>query len=81
MVRQLDSRCPYGGTIFAITFHWSTWDMDSDEEEKGKADPPDTGPNLNKLKELMKKEEPSINILQWYLKMILNGEEDPKTKK
>jgi hypothetical protein len=60
---------------------WEYRGMAEDEEEKGKTDPVDTGPNLNKLKKLMEKEEPSINILQWYLKMILNGEDDPKPKK
>jgi hypothetical protein len=60
---------------------WEYRDMDSDEEEKGKADPVDTGTNANKIKELLKKEEPSIDMLQWYLKMILDSEEDPKPKK
>ena len=55
--------------------------MASDEEERGKADPVDTGTNPNKIKELMEKEEPSIDVLQWYLKMIIDSEEDPKPKK
>jgi hypothetical protein len=55
--------------------------MASDEEEKGKADPVDTGTNPNGIKELTKKEEPSIDVLRWYLKMIIDNEEDPKTKK
>jgi hypothetical protein len=33
------------------------------------------------MKELTKKEEPSIDMLQWYLKMIIDSEEDPKPKK
>jgi hypothetical protein len=67
--------------IFAITSHGSTWNMASDAEEKGKADPVDTGPSQNKIRELMEKEEPSIDVLQWYLKMIIDSEEDPKSKK
>jgi len=55
--------------------------MASDEEERGKADPVDTGTYPNKIKELMEKEEPSIDVLQWYLKMIIDSEEDPKPKK
>jgi hypothetical protein len=55
--------------------------MASDEEEKGKADPVDIGTNPNEIKELMKKEEPSIDVLRWYLKMIIDSEEDPKPKK
>jgi hypothetical protein len=55
--------------------------MASDAEEKGKADPVDTGPSQNKIRELMEKEEPSIDVLQWYLKMIIDSEEDPKSKK
>jgi hypothetical protein len=78
---QLDSKCIYGGTIFAVTFHGSTGDMASDDEEKGKANPMDTKTNPNKVKELTEKEEPSIDVLQWYLKMIIDSEEDPKIKK
>jgi hypothetical protein len=55
--------------------------MASDDEEKGKADAMDTGTNPNEIKELTKKEEPSIDVLQWYLKMIIDSEEDPKPKK
>ncbi len=77
----MESKCAYGGTILAITFHWSTWDMASDEKEKRKADPVDTGTNPNGIKELMKKEEPTIDMLRWYLKMILDSEEGPKPKK
>ena len=55
--------------------------MASDEEEKENAEPVDAGTNLNEIKKLLQKEEPSIDMLQWYLKMILDSEEDPKTKK
>ena len=55
--------------------------MASDKEEKGKADPVNTGENPNRTKELTEKEEPNIDVLQWYLKMIIDSEEDPKTKK
>ncbi len=55
--------------------------MASDEKEKRKADPVDTGTNPNGIKELMKKEEPTIDMLRWYLKMILDSEEGPKPKK
>jgi hypothetical protein len=56
-------------------------DMASDPEEKGKADPLDPATNLNEIKKLQEKEEPSIDMLQWYLKMIIDSEEDPKPKK
>jgi hypothetical protein len=55
--------------------------MASDEEEKEKGDPVDTGTNPNAIRELLEKEEPSIDVLQWYLKMIIESEEDPKLKK
>ena len=55
--------------------------MASDDEEKGKANPVDTRTNPRAIKELTDKEEPSIDVLQWYLKMIIESEEDPKTKK
>ena len=55
--------------------------MASDDEEKGKANPVDTGTNLNEIKKLMEKDEPRIDVLQWYLKMIIDSEEDPKIKK
>jgi len=71
----------FRGTIFANSLHGSTGDMASDEEEKGKANPVDTGTNPNAIRELLEKEEPSIDVLQWYLKMIIESEEDPKIKK
>jgi hypothetical protein len=77
----LDSRCLYEGTIFALKSHGSTEDMVSDDEEKLKGNPVDSRTNPNEIKELTKKEEPSIDVLQWYLKMILDSEEDPKPKK
>jgi hypothetical protein len=77
----LDSKSTYGGTIFANSIHRSTGDMASDEEEKEKGDPVDTGTNPNAIRELLEKEEPSIDVLQWYLKMIIESEEDPKLKK
>jgi hypothetical protein len=55
--------------------------MASDEREKGKVNPVDTGTNLNKTKELKEEEEPSVDVLQWYLKMIIDSEDDPKPKK
>jgi hypothetical protein len=55
--------------------------MASGEQEKGKTNPVDTGTNLNKTKELKEEEEPSVDVLQWYLKMILDNEDPPKTKK
>jgi hypothetical protein len=55
--------------------------MFSDSEEKGKITPMDTGTDRNETKELTEKEEPSIDVLQWYLKMIIDSEEDPKNKK
>ena len=55
--------------------------MASDKGEKGKAAPVDTGTNPNGMKELTKKEEPSIDMLRWYLKMIIDSEEDSKPKK
>jgi hypothetical protein len=55
--------------------------MASDDEEKGKANPVDTGTHPHEIKELTEKEEPSIDVLQWYLKMIIDSEEDPKIKK
>lgn len=55
--------------------------MASDEEEKGKADPLDTDTNLKEIKKLLEKEEPRLDMLQWYLKMILESEEGPKPKK
>jgi hypothetical protein len=55
--------------------------MASDDQEKKKADPVDTGTNPNKIKELTEKQEPTIDVLQWYLKMIIDSEEDPKPKK
>jgi hypothetical protein len=51
------------------------------ENEKGKANLVDTWTNPNETKELTEKEEPSVDVLQWYLKMIIDSEEDPKTKK
>jgi len=71
----------FRGTVLAITSHRSTGDMASDEKEKGKANPLDTGPNLNKIKELPEKEEPTIDVLQWYLRMIIDSEEDPKPQR
>jgi hypothetical protein len=55
--------------------------MTPGEEKKGKINPVDTGTNPNEKKEMTEKEEPSLDVLQWYLKMILDSEEDPKTKK
>jgi len=55
--------------------------MVSDDEETGKVNPVEPGTNPNKMKELTEKEEPSIDVLQWYLKMIIDGEEDPTIKK
>ena len=55
--------------------------MDSNDEEKGKADLMDAGANPNRILELTQKEEPSIDVLQWYLKMIIESEDDPKIKK
>jgi hypothetical protein len=55
--------------------------MASDDEKKGKTAPVDTGTNPNEIKQLMEKEEPSIDVLRWYLKMIIDSEEDPKPKK
>ena len=71
----------FRGTVLAITSHGSKGYMASDDEEKGKANPVDTGTNLNEIKKLMEKDEPRIDVLQWYLKMIIDSEEDPKTKK
>jgi hypothetical protein len=71
----------FRGTVLAITSHGSTEDMASDEEERRKADLVDTGTNPNKIRELMEKEEPSIDVLEWYLRMIIDSEEDPKPKK
>jgi hypothetical protein len=53
----------------------------SDDKEKANANPVDTGTNPNKRKELKDTEEPSVDVLQWYLKMILDNEDDPKPKK
>jgi hypothetical protein len=55
--------------------------MASDEQEKEKTHPVDTDANPSKMKELIQKEEPSIDMLQWYLKMIIDSEEDAKPKK
>jgi hypothetical protein len=66
---------------FLQTLLWEHRDMASDDEKKEKANPVDTETNPNKIKELMEKEEPSIDVLQWYLKMIIESEEDPKIKK
>ena len=55
--------------------------MASDDQEEGKAIPMDIGTNPNKTKELTEKEGPSIDMLQWYLKMIIDSEEDTKLKK
>jgi len=55
--------------------------MVSDDREKGKVNPVDAATNPHKTKELTEEEEPSVDVLQWYLKMILDSEEDPKTKK
>lgn len=55
--------------------------MASDDEEIEKANPVDPRTNPHEIKEMMEKEEPSIDVLQWYLKMIIESEEDPKMKK
>jgi hypothetical protein len=81
MLRPLESMRPYGGTILALNPHWSTWDMASDGKEKEKGEPVNTGTNMNEIKKLLEKEEPRLDMLQWYLKMILENEEDPKPKK
>jgi hypothetical protein len=53
----------------------------SDKGEKGKGNSADTGTNLNEKKEMTEEEEPSLDVLQWYLKMILDNEDNPKPKK
>ena len=55
--------------------------MVSDDEEKEKVNPVEPGTNTNNMRELMENEEPSIDVLQWYLKMIIDSEEDPPIKK
>ncbi len=77
----MDLKCIFRGTIIATTCPGDIGDMVSDDKEKRKADLVDTGTNPNKTKELKEEEEPSVDVLQWYLKMILDSEDDPKTKK
>lgn len=55
--------------------------MASDDQQKRNADQVDAGTNPNEIMELLHKEGPSIDVLQWYLKMIIDSEEDPKLKK
>jgi len=71
----------FRGTIFANSLHGSTGNMASDEEEKENGNPVGTETNPNAIRKLLEKEEPSIDVLQWYLKMIIETEEDPKPKK
>jgi hypothetical protein len=69
------------GTIFAENSPGHRGDMASDEQKNGKTEHPDSRPNSHEIKELTENEEPSIDVLQWYLKMIIDSEEDPKPKK
>ena len=55
--------------------------MASDDDKKGKTATVDSGTYPTEIKKLIEKEEPSIDVLQWYLKMIIDSEEDPKPKK
>ncbi len=51
------------------------------EEEKKRVHPVNSRDGPSEVKESMEKEEPSIDLLQWYLKMIIDSEEGPKIKK
>jgi hypothetical protein len=55
-------------------------EMASDGQEDAKANPLDIGVNPNKTNDLPEKEEPGIDLLKWYLKIIIESEEDPRLK-
>jgi len=52
-----------------------------EEEERRQVHPVNSRDRPSEIKELMEAEEPSIDLLQWYLKMIIDSDEDPKIKK
>jgi hypothetical protein len=51
------------------------------EETKREARPASSEDRLNGKIEAQEEDESRIELLQWYLKMILDSEEDPKMKK
>jgi hypothetical protein len=81
MVTTIGFQLRLRGNGFCTPFHRSTEKMASDGQENGKTDSVDTGTDLTEINKLMEKEEPSIDMLQWYLRMIIDSEEDPKPKK
>lgn len=48
--------------------------LDEDEEEKRKAHPINSGDLPNGKKEIQAEDESGIDLLQWYLKMIIESE-------
>jgi hypothetical protein len=49
-----------------------------EREEQGKVVPDGTRDHSNGKKESPEKEEPSVDLLQWYLKMIIESDEGKK---
>ena len=52
-----------------------------EEEKKREARPANSEDRLNGKIEAQEEDGSRIELLQWYLKMALEGEEDPKIKK
>jgi len=51
--------------------------MTLDEEENRKAHPVNSEDRPNGKKEIQEEDESSIDLLQWYLKMIIESEQEP----
>jgi hypothetical protein len=52
----------------------------AEEERKGEVAPGMNGNHPDKRRESPEKEEPSIALLQWYLKMVIDIEPEKKDK-
>jgi len=52
-----------------------------EETEERKARPANSEDHVNGKIEAQEEDESRVELLQWYLKMILDNEEDPKIKK
>jgi hypothetical protein len=53
----------------------------NEEEERRKALSANSEGLINGKEEAQEEDESRIELLQWYLKMALEGEDDPKIKK